>query len=91
MTNKTWPKTGILPCPFCGGEPEVWGSGEQERGMMIHCVAENCPNPSVSYYQHEAAKRVWNRRDGKQTVNEQIDKLLKELREEKAARQQQSR
>lgn len=55
----------ILPCPFCGKAPTVWGSGESERGLMIHCISEDadgCPNPSVSYYEHEKALAVWNRR-----------------------------
>jgi hypothetical protein len=36
MTNVNLPK--ILPCPFCGSEPEVMGSGEGQRGLMIHCM-----------------------------------------------------
>ncbi len=52
----------ILPCPFCGSEPEVMGSGEQQRGLMIHCIGKDCPNPSTSYYDHASAIRVWNRR-----------------------------
>jgi len=43
-------------------KPEVMGSGEQQRGLMIHCIGENCPNPSVSYYDHDSAIRVWNQR-----------------------------
>lgn len=58
------PKTyaRIKTCPFCGTKPEVMTSGEQSRGLMIHCIGDNCPNPSVSYYSHEAALAVWNRR-----------------------------
>lgn len=55
-------RTRILPCPFCGNAPEVMGSGEGQRGLMIHCIGEDCPNPSVSYYDHTHAIRVWNRR-----------------------------
>ncbi len=53
----------ILPCPFCGQAPTLLGSGERQRGLMIHCITENCANPSVSYYDHEMARRVWNRRN----------------------------
>lgn len=58
------PKTvaRALPCPFCGTKPEVMTSGERSRGLMIHCIADDCPNPSTSYYDHEAALAVWNRR-----------------------------
>lgn len=54
----------VMACPFCGTKPEVMPSGERGRGLMIHCIAENCPNPSASYYDHETALAVWNRRDG---------------------------
>ncbi len=54
----------VLPCPFCGIKPEVMTSGEGSRGLMIHCIAGNCPNPSTSYYNHETALAVWNRREG---------------------------
>lgn len=55
----------VMPCPFCGTKPEVMGSGENSRGLMIHCIAENCPNPSTSYYDHETALAVWNQRGGR--------------------------
>lgn len=61
------PKTiaRVKLCPFCGVKPEVMTSGEASRGLMIHCVSENCPNPSTSYYDHETALAVWNQRDGR--------------------------
>ena len=52
----------ILPCPFCGREPYIDGSGEGQRGLMIHCMTKDCVNPHVSYYDHDTARRVWNRR-----------------------------
>lgn len=58
----------ILPCPFCGRDPYIDGSGEGQRGLMIHCVTPNCANPSVSYYEHDAARAVWNMRDGKRAA-----------------------
>ena len=60
MSAQKLPK--ILPCPFCGSEPEVMGSGEGQRGLMIHCIGTDCPNPHTSYYDHAAAIAVWNRR-----------------------------
>lgn len=56
------PKRLILDCPFCGGPPEVMGSGEGQKGMMIHCITPGCVNPSVSYYDHGLAVGKWNRR-----------------------------
>lgn len=55
----------ILPCPFCGQWPETMGSGERQRGLMIHCITQGCVNPHVSYYEHDAARAAWNRRGGK--------------------------
>jgi hypothetical protein len=65
MINRVDHSTTILVCPFCGNHPEVIGSGERQRGLMIHCITDGCVNPSVSYYEHDAARRVWNRRDGR--------------------------
>lgn len=52
----------VLPCPFCGKAPEIMSSGENQRGLMIHCITEECVNPNTSYYDHESALHVWNRR-----------------------------
>jgi hypothetical protein len=54
----------VLPCPFCGEEPAQMGSGEHQRGLMIHCITDGCVNPHTSYYNHGTARAVWNRRDG---------------------------
>lgn len=53
----------VKSCPFCGQPPEVMTSGERSTGLMIQCITENCANPSVSYYEHELALAVWNRRN----------------------------
>ena len=52
----------ILACPFCGRDPQTFGSGEGRRGLMIECVTEDCVNPHVSYYDRKTAVRAWNRR-----------------------------
>lgn len=52
----------VKPCPFCNEPPYIMGSGEGSRGLMIHCVADDCPNPSTSYYDHEKTLAVWNQR-----------------------------
>lgn len=52
----------IKSCPFCGREPFIEGSGEGQRGLMIHCLTDGCVNPHVSYYDHASAVRAWNRR-----------------------------
>ena len=52
----------IRVCPFCGQYPEYFGSGENQRGLMIECQTPGCVNPHVSYYNHAVAVSVWNRR-----------------------------
>jgi Restriction alleviation protein Lar len=52
----------IERCPFCGGRPISEPVGDGLRGLMIQCLGADCPNPSVSYYDHADAIRVWNRR-----------------------------
>jgi hypothetical protein len=59
---KTDAEKRVLECPFCGKAPEVYGSGEGQRGLMIHCITDGCVNPHVSYYDHKSARAVWNRR-----------------------------
>jgi hypothetical protein len=55
----------VLPCPFCGTPPMIMQSGERGRGLMLHCIADGCVGPSVSYYEHETTLRTWNRRAGR--------------------------
>ena len=71
----------VMACPFCGTKPEVMTSGEGGRGLMIHCIAENCPNPHTSYYDHEIAIAVWNQRDGKHIAKKHV--VASAQREEK--------
>jgi hypothetical protein len=52
----------LKPCPFCGERPVTFGSGDGQKGLMIECIGEWCPNPGVSYYDHSTAMAVWNRR-----------------------------
>jgi len=52
----------ILGCPFCGRDPQTFGSGEGRKGLMIECVTPGCVNPHTSYYDRATAVRVWNKR-----------------------------
>lgn len=55
-------QNAIKPCPFCGKRPQWFGSGENNRGLMIECETPGCVNPHVSYYDHNTAVEVWNQR-----------------------------
>ena len=74
--------TELLPCPFCGKHPETMGLGDGQRGLMIHCITPNCVNPHVSYYEHDAARRVWNSRLGvaQQPMREVFSAILFEMK-----------
>ncbi len=52
----------ILACPFCGRDPQTFGSGEGRRGLMIECTTPGCVNPHTSYYDRATAVTVWNKR-----------------------------
>ena len=52
----------LKPCPFCGKQPEIFGSGEGQKGTMIECITTGCVNPHVSYYSKKTAFKVWNTR-----------------------------
>lgn len=42
---------------------------------MIECIADDCGvNPHVSYYDHDSARRVWNRRSA-----DEIEQLRSDL------------
>jgi hypothetical protein len=53
--------TELKPCPFCGGEPEDFPSGDGS-GLMIQCAHERCVNPHVSYIPASSAIAAWNTR-----------------------------
>ena len=53
----------VLPCPFCGKQPEVFPSGDRTDGAeMIECMTDGCVNPHVSYYGVNVARQKWNTR-----------------------------
>jgi hypothetical protein len=66
----------ILPCPFCGSQPETEDVGEGRRGLMIFCIGDHCPNPSVSYRTQGGPCTM-----GSQPVSERLSaKTLRHLR-----------
>lgn len=51
----------LLPCPFCGEQPDQFPSGDGS-GLMIECTTSGCVNPHVSYYPPSATAAHWNTR-----------------------------
>lgn len=50
----------ILPCPFCGEQPNVSGPSGYVQEHMIYCACEAAP--SISHRAEESALRIWNTR-----------------------------
>lgn len=55
--NKTPKYPGLLPCPFCGGEPDVGGDPHGDRDVY-------CTKCGVSMFDTciEGARLAWNTR-----------------------------
>lgn len=52
---------GLLPCPFCGKQPESFPSGDGS-GLMIECFTPGCVNPHCSWVPPDSAIAAWNTR-----------------------------
>ena len=55
----------ILPCPFCGGEPTVYGGGNDGDTYDIGCTNAHCsinPHMKVDFNTKSDAVEVWNER-----------------------------
>lgn len=49
---------GLLPCPFCGGEPEVIRAGDRRQSCIVGCTTCGCRLES----NEPGAGWAWNRR-----------------------------
>lgn len=65
----------ILPCPFCGGEAQVWPTYAQ-YGVICD---NGCCSREGDY--EEDAINEWNRRDGEPLESSAYDRRRKELEE----------
>lgn len=56
-------KVNLLPCPFCGGEPAIYGQN-WAMGYNIFCTGVNCPTNPVTHSRRtlEEAAADWNHR-----------------------------
>ena len=60
----------LKPCPFCGGEAELWDNKMEYRLYGVLCKECDCMTPYA--VTGEEAVEVWNRR-------EPIDKIVEQL------------
>ena len=65
----------LKPCPFCGGEAELWDNKLENKLYCVICRECECMTP-VSLTE-ERVVELWNRR-------EPIDKVVEQLEEMKA-------
>lgn len=82
MTDQKHTKE-LLPCPFCGGEPEIERMGTSRSSMIISCTDCGCRVESGDV---TLSDPKWNMRDDSDLLhrNIQLDALTKqrdELRE----------
>lgn len=84
MSEKT--SNGLLPCPFCGGKPEIntrydvidWVNDEpiEELRYVVECENDDCPCWVLSkmYPTAEMAAKFWNTRKPMEYAVERIEK-----------------
>ena len=53
----------LKPCPFCGGEAEVY-ENEYENITLFMVACKNCGISTAGYDYEEDAIKDWNRRAG---------------------------
>ena len=72
MTDHT-----LLPCPFCGGEAEIWrASADPKRPAWVGCMGRCAVLVSREYETTEEAIAAWNRRTPPAAVPDAWSKLL---------------
>lgn len=56
-------KPELLPCPFCGKEPQCYQDGlDGSCFTWCNSLPGDCPRPKVENYTMEAAIAAWNTR-----------------------------
>ena len=67
MQNKDCPK--LLNCPFCGGKPYVYTSGNESCGFFEEIICKKC-GCQTNRLKEGIAKYVWNTRTPKESGGE---------------------
>lgn len=42
MTEKYDDAIDLLPCPFCGGDVDLWDKGDRQPAWDVHCRNAEC-------------------------------------------------
>ena len=67
----------IKPCPFCGGEAELWNNNIEEYKLYaVQC--KNCGMVTPYWFDDELAVEQWNRREPIGKIVEQLEYYAKE-------------
>lgn len=62
----------LKPCPFCGGEPFVYISGNKSYGYFKEVICPQC-HCQTHRLRGEEAVEVWNRRVGDDLMERMVD------------------
>ena len=57
--------TELKPCPFCGGEVNLYSARDPKKATMIACIDRDCfAMVSMCTHDEEETIRRWNKRVG---------------------------
>jgi Lar family restriction alleviation protein len=62
----------LKPCPFCGGKPFVYTTGNVSCGFYVEIICENCGCRTDRAIE-EVASDVWNARRPIEDIVEQLE------------------
>lgn len=63
----------LKPCPFCGGNAELWDTEDVQYPYQIVCMSCFCGTDEKTY--KESAIEAWNRREPIDKIVEQLKKM----------------
>jgi hypothetical protein len=83
---RSWDETReieLMPCPFCGGEPEAKHIGNEhplynkKRAIEVRCTKCRCQRTDGAIHQNfawleDVAQRNWNQRPANQSLNADV-------------------
>ena len=60
-------KVNLLPCPFCGSDPDIYSYRRHGPWYRIYCAGDNCRMrvATLTYRDLDLAVADWNQRPGK--------------------------
>lgn len=69
----------LLSCPFCGGKPFVYTTGNVSCGFYVEIICENCGCRTDRAYE-EVATEAWNTRKPMERILEQLEESMNDAK-----------